>query len=466
MKLRTVIFGVYVASSAVGFAVLMAFILWEVRPRYVESMRRSLNDSAGLLSVLLEARLEHSNGASLSDSVAVAWKDEFAAMQRTAGTLRVYVTDRAGHVVFDSAGGRDVGRDYTRRAEMRSYFKSDDESADSASVVDGELRVTAPVRVRGELIGVVGVGRPLRSVQSFIATARWRLVAGGLAIAAIMVVAGWWVSSRVAQSLERLTAYVQAVRDGRAVVPPASRATEIAALARAFEEMRTALEGKAYVERYTQTLAHEIKAPLSAIRGAAELLDENLPRAERAKFLANLRTESARIQQIVDRLLQLATLEARHGRLALAEVDLRALGQEVFTGALGTAAARKIVLAFPAGPTPRIRGEKFLLVQAVANLLQNALEFTPAGGAVTLFVGVEAGRAVVTVDDSGPGIPDFALPRLFERFYSLPRPDTGHKSTGLGLSIVREVALLHGGEVRVTNRPEGGARAELRLPLA
>jgi two-component system sensor histidine kinase CreC len=466
VKLRTVIFGVYVASSAVGFAVLMAFILWEVRPRYVESMRRSLNDSAGLLSVLLEARLEHSNGASLSDSVAVAWKDEFAAMQRTAGTLRVYVTDRAGHVVFDSAGGRDVGRDYTRRAEMRSYFKSDDESADSASVVDGELRVTAPVRVRGELIGVVGVGRPLRSVQSFIATARWRLVAGGLAIAAIMVVAGWWVSSRVAQSLERLTAYVQAVRDGRAVVPPASRATEIAALARAFEEMRTALEGKAYVERYTQTLAHEIKAPLSAIRGAAELLDENLPRAERAKFLANLRTESARIQQIVDRLLQLATLEARHGRLALAEVDLRALGQEVFTGALGTAAARKIVLAFPAGPTPRIRGEKFLLVQAVANLLQNALEFTPAGGAVTLFVGVEAGRAVVTVDDSGPGIPDFALPRLFERFYSLPRPDTGHKSTGLGLSIVREVALLHGGEVRVTNRPEGGARAELRLPLA
>jgi len=466
VKLRTVIFGVYVASSAVGFAVLMAFMLGEVRPRYVESMRRSLNDSTGLLSVLLEARLEHSNGTSLSESVATAWKDEFTAMQRTTGTLRVYVTDRAGRVVFDSAGGRDVGRDYTRRAEMRSYFKSGDQSAESASVVDGELRVTAPVHVRGELVGVVGVGRPLRSVQSFIATARWRLVAGGLAIAGIMVMAGWWVANRVAHSVERLTAYVQAVRDGRALPPPVSRATEIAELVRAFQEMRTALEGKAYVERYTQTLAHEIKAPLSAIRGAAELLDENLPPAERAKFLANLRTESARIQQIVDRLLELATLEARHGRLALAEVDLRALGQEVYAAALGTAAARKIVLAFPAGPTPLVRGEKFLLVQAVTNLLQNALEFTPAGGAVTLFVGVADGRAVVTVDDSGPGIPDFALARLFERFYSLPRPDTGRKSTGLGLSIVREVALLHGGEVRVTNRPEGGARAELRLPLA
>jgi two-component system sensor histidine kinase CreC len=349
---------------------------------------------------------------------------------------------------------------------MSAYFASPDDAADNASVADGELRVTAPVRWRGGVVGFVGVARPLATVADAVLRARLRLVVGGLAIAGVMMAAGWWISARLTHSLERLTAYVQAVRDGRPATPPESRAAEIAALARAFEEMRTALEGKAYVERYTQALAHEIKAPLSAIRGAAELLDENPPPEERTKFLANLRTESARIQQIVDRLLQLATLEARHGRLALAEVDLRALGQEVFSGALGTAAARKIVLAFPAGPTPRVRGEKFLLVQAVTNLLQNALEFTPMAGAVTLFVGVENGWAVVTVDDSGPGIPDFALLRLFERFYSLPRPDTGRKSTGLGLSIVREVALLHGGEVRVTNRPEGGARAELRLPLA
>jgi two-component system, OmpR family, sensor histidine kinase CreC len=460
VKIRTAIFGVYVAASAVGFAVLMGFILHEVRPRYVESMRRTLSDTASLLAAMLET-----DQAKPGD-LAAAWRANSTALANASGSLRVYVTDAHAVVVFDSAGGRDLGRDYTRRPEMSSYFAATDYPAENASVADGELRVTAPVRAQGAIVGFVGVARPLSSVADAVLRARLRLAAGGLVIAAIMLAAGWWISARLTHSLERLTVYVQAMRDGRSATPPVSRAAEIAALARAFEEMRVALEGKAYVERYTQTLAHEIKAPLSAIRGAAELLEENLPPAERAKFLANLRAESARIQQIVDRLLQLATLEARHGRLELAAVDLRTVAQEVFAGALGTAAARRIALVFPEGPTVRVRGEKFLLAQAVTNLLQNALEFTPAGGGVTLFVGAEDSRAVVTVDDSGPGIPGYALPRLFERFYSLPRPDTGRKSTGLGLSIVREVALLHGGEVKVANRPEGGARAELRLPLA
>jgi two-component system sensor histidine kinase CreC len=72
----------------------------------------------------------------------------------------------------------------------------------------------------------------------------------------------------------------------------------------------------------------------------------------------------------------------------------------------------------------------------------------------------------VTVEDTGPGVPDYALPRLCEPFYSLPRPDTGRRSTGLGLSIVREIARLHGGAVSLGNRPGGGARAVLRLPAA
>ena len=87
---------------------------------------------------------------------------------------------------------------------------------------------------------------------------------------------------------------------------------------------------------------------------------------------------------------------------------------------------------------------------------------------VTLALGatVESGALCLRVLDEGPGIPDYALPRLFERFYSLPRPDTGRKSSGLGLSFIREVARLHGGSVEVANRQgSAGARAELKLPL-
>jgi two-component system sensor histidine kinase CreC len=329
--------------------------------------------------------------------------------------------------------------------------------------VEGELRVRAPVRRGGELVGWVGVGRPLDSVTERVKRARWRLVIHAGAVAAVMLAAGWWLSARLTRSLERLTTHVQAVRDGRPTVLPKSRAAEVTALAGAFAEMRAALEGKAYIERYTQALAHELKAPLSSIRGAAELLGEDLPAAERTRFLGNLRSETGRIQAIVERMLELAAIEARHGRLELAAVDLCVIAGEVVAGADGAAAAKRVTLRLKDGPPVRVRGERFLLAQAISNLAQNALDFSVSGGTILLEVSVENGLGRVVVEDSGPGVPDYALPRIGERFYSLARPETGRKSTGLGLSMVIEIARLHGGNFVLRNRPEGGARAEFTI---
>ena len=104
-----------------------------------------------------------------------------------------------------------------------------------------------------------------------------------------------------------------------------------------------------------------------------------------------------------------------------------------------------------------------MLAQAVAALVQNALEFTPAGGRVEVALVQGETDVAVRIEDSGTGIPEFALGRVFERFYSLPRPGSGAKSTGLGLSLVREIAHLHDGEGAVGNLAEGGAWAEVRL---
>lgn len=463
MKIRTAIFTVYLAASALGFAVLMAFVLKEVRPRYVESMRRTLADTAALLAALLEEDVGRSPGGDLART----WRDNLGVLEKASGGLRVYVTDTRGMVVFDSAGGADVGKDYARRPEIAAYFRDRYEAEDNVDVVAGELRVTAPVRRGGESVGLVGVARPLSSVTDAILRARLRLAAGGLAVAALMTAAGWWISAKLSRSLERLTAHVLAVRDGRESRAPSSRATEVAALAKAFEEMRIALEGKAYVERYTQALAHEVKAPLSAIRGAAELLQEELPPEERERFLANLRRESERIQVIVERMLRLAALEARRGLEEVETVALTDVAREAAEALHAMFGAKEVTIAVsrPDGEA-RVRGEAFLLVQAVVNLLQNAVEFSPKGGRVDLRIEQTGDRAVVVIEDQGPGVPEFARNRIFERFYSLPRPDGGRKSTGLGLSFVREIATLHGGEVTVENRAGRGARAILRLPAA
>jgi two-component system sensor histidine kinase CreC len=463
MKIRTAIFGVYVIASAIGLAVLMAFVLWEVRLRYVESMRRTLNDTAGLLAAMLETESSASGEAS---DLGATWRKNLPAFEQASGMLRVYVTDAHGIVVFDANGGRDVGRDYTLRPEMIAYFSRAYGAPQNAGVVDGELRVTAPVRRNGSIVGFVGVGRSFNSVTAAVLRARVRLIAAALLIAATMVAAGWWIAQKLTHSLERLTAHAEAVRDGRPSTPPLSRAAEVSALTRAFEEMRATLEGKAHVERYTQALAHELKAPLTSIRGAAELLGEDMPAAERGRFLANLCTESERLQLIVDRLLELAALEARRDGAAHEDVELAGLIGEITEAASAAAAKKKVELRSAVEGRPRVRGDRFLLTQAISNLAQNALEFTPAGGRVVINALVHDHGVKITVEDTGPGVPDYALAKIFDRFYSLPRPDTGRKSSGLGLSIVREIARLHRGEISLENRGEGGARATLSLPVA
>ncbi len=117
-------------------------------------------------------------------------------------------------------------------------------------------------------------------------------------------------------------------------------------------------------------------------------------------------------------------------------------------------------------PNAKIIGETFLLRQAFSNLLDNAIDFSPENGVIDLALETVRGQHIFSVKDCGPGIPDYALPRIFERFYSLARPSTQSKSTGLGLPFVREVALLHGGSVTLENAPQGGALAKLTLPAA
>jgi two-component system sensor histidine kinase CreC len=113
-----------------------------------------------------------------------------------------------------------------------------------------------------------------------------------------------------------------------------------------------------------------------------------------------------------------------------------------------------------------VRGDAFLLHLALSNLIENAIEFSPRDSAIQLHCERVQGEVRVSIEDGGPGIPDYAKARIFERFYSLERPDTGRKSTGLGLNFVQEIAALHHGSVQLENRSERGLRARFAIPTA
>jgi two-component system sensor histidine kinase CreC len=479
VKIRTRILLGFLVIVVAGFAYLLNWALKDLRPHYLKSMEESLVDTATLLSSLVACR---AGGDTLAVAdLRTAFEDaagrELSAriydLVKTRMSIDVYVTDTAGIVVFDSRDGRAEGKDYSRWNDVRrtlagSYGARATRIArrDEHTTV---LYVASPIRRHGRTVGVLTVAKPIGSVARFIKTARHDVLLAGLLALLMVLGVGTLLSSLVTSPIRDLTAYARAVRDGRKAHRPRFRSllgrSELDVMGDAFEDMRRTLEGKQYVERYVQTLTHEIKSPVSAIRGAAELMGEDMDKEGRAKFLSNIRTEADRIRDIVDRLLQLSAVENRSELRDVEDIDLGELVESVLSSMRPVRERKDIRLLLEATTGIRVACERFLVRQAVTNLVQNALAFSPASSEVTVTVRGSIDSASVVVEDDGPGIPAFAREKIFDRFYSLNRPDTGRKSTGLGLSFVREVAELHGGRVSVTNRAEGGARAELSLPV-
>ncbi len=327
------------------------------------------------------------------------------------------------------------------------------------------LFVAAPIMGGDNIAGVLTVSKPQKSMATFMEETRRKIFIMGAVAATLVVLAGAALSTWITRPIHQLTNYARAVRDERRVPLPKLGTSEIGSLGRAFEEMRDALDGRKYVENYVQTLTHEVKSPVAAIRGAAALLHEAMPAPERDKFLANIETETMRIQEIVDRLLLLSAVEAKRALDERKPIDLGETLRNALASISAQAEAKQIALTTDIPSEPAVvSADEFLLEKAILNLLQNAIAFAPAGGKVHASLQRNDRGFLLRVKDNGPGIPDFAQARAFERFFSLPRPDTGKKSSGLGLTFVREVALLHRGSIELRNGDAGGAIAELILP--
>jgi two-component system sensor histidine kinase CreC len=469
-----------------GYFVIVAFaaillgrvFVQEVKPGVRQAMEDTLVDTANLLAAqakddLLAGQID---GGRFAASVRALTDRDLGAeiwgfTKRRIGT-RIYVTDARGIVVFDSSG-RDVGQDYSRWNDVYLTLRgrygarsTRDDPDDEGSTV---MYVAAPIVDRSDghdrIVGVLTVAKPNQTIAPFIARSqgtilRWGFVLLGTALA-IGGLAAWWLS----RQLGALRRYADAVTAGERIVPPDSPG-EFGDLSRALETMRDRLEGKQYVEQYVHTLTHELKSPLAAIRGSAELVEsggEVMPAEDRARFLGTIRAQGDRMAEMVDKMLALAAVEHRQRIERPQAVDLLVLAHEA-AERLQPKLTRRGIAVHMDGPPAVVRGDPFLLRQALINLLDNATDYAPESSTVALQSVRDGLRWRVTVADRGPGVPEYALPRAFERFYSLPRPGGGSRSSGLGLSFVAQVAALHGGDATLANRDGGGAVATLSLP--
>ena len=146
------------------------------------------------------------------------------------------------------------------------------------------------------------------------------------------------------------------------------------------------------------------------------------------------------------------------------DIDVSELAEEAVESLAPLIVAKRINFDKNIGREIYLSGNRFLIKQSLANLLQNAVDFTPEKGTISVLVKRGDAYIELEVSDDGPGVPDYALDRIFDRFYSLQRPGTSKKSSGLGLTFVKEATALHGGTIALENRPDGGVTARLRFP--
>ena len=465
------------SKLVVSFALLSLFcstlvtisIYSEVRPYFLEAVEVTLIDTSRLLASQLAVEAEREAKPTLRTETLKSAAGKLLSTKfprrnvydkPNQAPLRLLVTDDKGVVVFDSNAGEFEGQDFSKWRDIGLTLKGQ-YGARATRLDPNDARtsthfVAAPIVAGGAIIGVLSVGKPVESVSGFLQSARLRILflflAGLSAALVLSALAAYWIS----RPILRLENYVKSLSTPSPENFPRLSPDEIGALGESFETLRKELEGKEYVERYVHNITHEIKSPLTGIIGAAELLsDAKIPQEDRSKLLSNIQTEARRLQEIAEKLLELASLEARDRNPKIEPFDLDLLLEEVVESFDAQLRLFSLTVEFHVAEDLPVSGERFLIWRAVSNLMQNAIDFSPNGGTIVIEALKEGDSVRVAVKDEGPGIPAFASERVTEKFFSLERPRTGKKSSGLGLSFVAEVMSLHRGELSLETSERG-----------
>jgi len=218
-------------------------------------------------------------------------------------------------------------------------------------------------------------------------------------------------------------------------------------------------------QEFTANVSHELKTPLHAISGYAELLESGLAKEEDVKpFAGKIRTESMRLTQLVEDIIDLTKLDSGGSDLKWEDCDLYLIAENAVDSLEAAADAMNVNVELKGAGAP-MNAVPYLLYSIVYNICDNAIKYNHPGGIVQVTVTQSRDFSVVTVRDTGIGIPEESKERIFERFY---RVDKSHSKevggTGLGLSIVKHAVMIHNGTVHVTSRPEGGTEFVVILP--
>ena len=299
------------------------------------------------------------------------------------------------------------------------------------------------------------------------------LVVGAAGLAAVLFLL-WFVTT---WSLRPVTAMMRKASEITATnprerLPLAGRNDELDELAAVLNHMLDRLGGSLrQMEQFSSDAAHQLRTPLTRIRGELDLILGSDPSDPLRAQLERIQEEVERLSRVCVRLLLLARLDqqARDASLLADWVDLDQVVSELIDQMAPVGHDRGVALKRGRSAAVHVRGSRPLLVEALLNLLDNAIRATPARGQVTVSVEANGAAVRLSVEDGGPGVPVEERERIFLPFYRIARPPSGvadDDGSGLGLAIVRGIAEAHGGRIELADAPGGGSVFRLVLPSA
>lgn len=368
---------------------------------------------------------------------------------------RVVVFDYFGptslSVEDDSRGGRsssDIEEDPIALKSRRSG------RLESGTVTRGGNRY-AEAAYPATLVGpIVLLSASLAPQLQTVDLLQQRILIAGLVALAVALAIGYGGSWMFARRIRRLERAAERIAAGKFDEPVVDRnVDELGELARGFDRMRMQLAQLDDARReFIANASHELRTPLFSLAGFLELLDdEELDDATRREFLATMRQQVDRLTKLATDLLDLSRADAGRLRVERRPIELAPLAATVMGEFAAVAQATSHPMEIVAGDAIEALGDAERVLQIGRALLENALLHTPAGTRVRVRLGRQDGRALLAVEDEGPGIPEEQAGRVFERFYRVD--GTRSSGSGLGLAIARELARLMDGSLEVESRP-------------
>jgi heavy metal sensor kinase len=315
---------------------------------------------------------------------------------------------------------------------------------------------------------VIHIGNSLEDDEELLKSLQG--IFGTIAIAVLLLgcLLGWFIARRAMSGVERVREAAVQIGQGDLTsrVPVGNEGEEIKNLAIAFNEMIERIDAVVKeIKEVAHNIAHDLRGPMTRIRGICETTLSSHPTIEDYQEMAGIViNESDRLVGMINTLLEIAETEAGVASISKVSVDINELARNAYELFLPVAEDKGVHLDLEAAAEPlMVSGDISRLQRVVANLLDNAIKYTPAGGSITISVKEGQEEAIVTVSDSGIGIDKGSLPRIFERFY---RGDESRSTpgNGLGLSLVGALVHAHGGEIQVKSSPGKGSTFTVVLP--